>query len=35
MVLIIENVWQDLYLYSMCKQIENDKAKNERYEIRR
>ena len=34
-VLIIENVWQDLYLYSMCRQIEDDKAKNERYEIRR
>lgn len=34
-VLIIENVWQDLYLYSICRQIEDDKAKNERYEYRR
>ena len=35
MVLITENVWKDLYLYSVCRQAEDDKAKNERYEIRR
>ena len=35
MVLVIGNVWQDLYLYSMCRQIEDDKAKNEIYENRR